>query len=92
MDSPPVPLPLVKSPPWHMNCVMMLFTRHENNSRKTREKHTKYTRNAKRHAPVEAGALEVKGLALAAHALLAGAEGAEVLGGLRDDVRVQLRR
>ena len=22
MDSPPVPLPRVKSPPWHMNCVM----------------------------------------------------------------------
>ena len=25
MDSPPVPSPLVMSPPWHMNCGMILW-------------------------------------------------------------------
>jgi len=36
---------------------------------------------------MEGGALEVKGLAALAHALLAGAEAAEIFGGLGDDIR-----
>ena len=39
---------------------------------------------------VEGAALEVERLAALAHALLAGTESAEVLGSLRDGVRVQL--
>lgn len=39
---------------------------------------------------VEGGALVVEGLAAAAHALLAGAKGAEILGGARGRVGVQL--
>jgi hypothetical protein len=38
---------------------------------------------------MEGGALEVKGLAALAHALLAGAEAAEIFGGLGDHVRAE---
>ena len=85
--SPPVPLPAVKSPPWHMKSWCGVESGggggNDMSAAQLQLDKTRQNRNPKRQThgddAVEGGALEVEGLAGAAHALLARAEGAEVL-------------
>lgn len=84
MDSPPVPLPLVKSPPWHMNL-----------QHRIKQSAPSPLRSGSENTPlddaVKLATLVVQRLASLANALLSGAEGAEVLRRSRSNIGEELK-